>query len=194
MRRTLARGGIVVRSLRGFERVLPAGHDWPIVVVIDHPSVPRVTIGSSDEALFISLNDWLNLHTMVRSTSGIIEYIQRALGSGIAVPLGHERDRYRELATADIAWASAVSTGVPRLLAEPLEPSERLAADFFDELVEKVADPEGSTGWSPDEYLHVIEHLDAHAGRYAGGRWAKDGLDVSSDEQGPFPPELLRRG
>jgi len=160
-RRQLARGGIKVRSFRGFERVLPAADDWPIVVVIDYPSVPLVTLGSLDEALFISLNDWLNLHAMVRSTIGIIDYVHRALGSGIAVPLGRESDRYRELATADAAWASAISTGVPRLLGEPLEPPARLAADFFDELMEKVADPEGSAGWSPDEYLYVIEQLDA---------------------------------
>jgi len=134
--------------------------DWPIVVVLDHPAIPKISLAPEKDALFISLNDWLGLHQMIRSTIGIIDYVRRALASGIDVLLGEESQRYEQLAAADAKWAGEIPTGVPALPYSPLGPSERLAAAFFDELIEKVADPNGSTGWHPEDYLRIVEQLD----------------------------------
>lgn len=159
-KRFLSAGGVTVRSLRGFERTLPPASDWPIVVVLHHLANPAVNFGSVPHTLFLSLADWTGLHQMVRSTAGIIDYVRRALASGIVVPLGHESDRYRRLAGADVRWASFSSTAQPVLPPRPLEGADRIYADLFDDLVEKIADPVGATGWSPEDYLFIVEQLD----------------------------------
>ncbi len=159
-RRTISGGAVRVRSLRGYERVLPAAKNWPIVVVLDHRNAPPVTFLDSADILFISYADWRELHELIRSTVGVIDYVERALSSGISVALGLESRRYRALAAADSAWAEEIPTGVPILPAGRMAAADRQAADFFDELVEKVADSRGAIGWDDQNYLLIVEQLD----------------------------------
>lgn len=158
-RRTLLTGDTRVRSLRGFERTVPNAAEWPGVVILDHSNTPPITFDAAADTLFISLADWLDLHRMVRSTAGVIVYVQRALESGFSVPLGREADRYRALAAADLHAGGSV-TSFPVLPPVTLEEGELWHAAFFDDLVERVADPEGATGWHADDYLRIVEQLD----------------------------------
>ncbi len=158
-RRSLLRSPVRVRSLRGFERVLPDGADWPVVVILDHPGHPDVSFGPSAHTLYISLSDWLNLHRMVRSTAGVIEYVRRALATGVEVALGHEEQRYQTLAAADLDACDTL-TSFPTLSTLRLSDREDADAALFDDLVEMVADPDGATGWDSQEYLEVVEILD----------------------------------
>lgn len=158
-RKRLSSGTVQAVSLRGYARPLHAAHDWPIVVVLSHPLSPPVSFGISLDTLHLSLEDWLGLHTMIRSSQGLIAYVRRALESGTTVPLGHESARYAQLAAADAAWAGQSPTSVPLLPSQPLQGEDRFAADLFSELIEKVADPT-SIGWNPEQYLRIVERLD----------------------------------
>ena len=158
-RRSLLRSPVRLRSLRGFERELPGGADWPIVVILDHPGRPLVSFASSPDTLYISLSDWLNLHRLVRSTAGVIEYVRRALSSGVEVALGQEEQRYQALAAAELQACDTL-TSFPVLPTLRLSSQEGADAALFDDLVERVADPDGATGWDPEEYLKIVEILD----------------------------------
>lgn len=158
-RRRLAEGGVRAVSLRGHERLLPEATEWPMVVIIKHPLQPVVSFEPSTDTVYLSFEDWLGLHAMIRSTQGLISYIRRAVGSGMTVPLGRESDRYRELSAADVRWASFSPRAVPVLPTRPLEGQDRFAADLFSELMELVAEP-SSLGWDPEQYLRFIERLD----------------------------------
>lgn len=159
-RRLAKSSGLVVTSLRGYTRTLQTIDDWPIVVILDHPRNPSVTFGASPNTLFLSLTDWQQLHSLVRSTAGLINYVRRALTSGVKVPLGAESGRYQNLAKADAVYASPSPTMVPILPSRPLHPKDRRYADLFDDLITKVADPDGATGWDEEQYLWIVEHLD----------------------------------
>ncbi|MFI6785054.1 hypothetical protein [Micromonospora sp. NPDC050276] len=91
-----------VRSLRGFERILPDASNWASVIIVDHPRDPQVALPPTPNTLYISVNDWRNLHRWLRSTWGVISYVRRAVESGVEVALGREQDRYRVLADADL--------------------------------------------------------------------------------------------
>lgn len=158
-RRTLVGNSVRMRSLRGLERDLPDATTWPVVVIIDHPLSPSAVFEPSSNTLFISSGDWLNLHRMVRSTAGVISYVRRALSSGISVPLGDEATRYGALAEADLQAAGGI-TSFPTLPYGPLSDQELENAALFDDLVDRVADPIGSTGWDSEEYLTIVEQLD----------------------------------
>ncbi len=159
-KRLLEKGGVRARSLRGFERNLPPAIGWPVVVVIHHPQEPSTPFPPSDDTLFVALDDWLGLHEMVRSTAALVDYVHRALASGIVVPLGAESQRYQILAAADARWAAKKPNGVPMLPARRLDPVARRNADLFDDLIGKVADPLGATGWDEQQYLYIVEQLD----------------------------------
>jgi hypothetical protein len=105
-RRRLEAGETSFVSLRGLTRVLPASRGWPIVVILDHPLVPSNRFRWGDGCLFMSMNDWVNLHARIRSTAGVVRYVNRAIEAGVDIPLGHEAERYRALSQADVAWAS----------------------------------------------------------------------------------------
>lgn len=158
-RNRLAKGGVTAVSLRGHAQVLPSAANWPIVVVIDHPLVPSILLGASADTLYLAMRDWLGLHTMIRSTHGLIEYVRRALGSGLTVPLGQESTRYAELARADALWAEESPTSVPLLPSTPLRGEDLFAAQLYSELVDKVADPT-AIGWDSQQYLRIVERLD----------------------------------
>src|SRR6266508_1496636 len=87
-RRRLASGNVRIQSLRGYPRTLPSAQDWPIVVVIDHPLDPPVVFKGSSDTLYLSLDDWLGVHSMIPSPRGVIAYVHRALATGRTIPLG----------------------------------------------------------------------------------------------------------
>lgn len=72
------------------------------MIIVDHPSDPEVRLPPVSNTLYISINDWRNLHRWLRSACGVISYVRRAIGSGVDVALGREIDRYSVLAEADL--------------------------------------------------------------------------------------------
>src|SRR4051812_44601212 len=69
--------------MRGYQRTLPPVDDWPAVVIIEHGSAPDVALEHDARTAFMSLEDWLHLHFRLRSTAAVIDYVERALKSGI---------------------------------------------------------------------------------------------------------------
>jgi hypothetical protein len=161
-RRRLAQSSAVTfTSLRGYTRTLHAVNGWPAVVVIDHPfaSAP-IQLPQSADTLWITIEDWQELHNHLRSTATMIAYVKRALGSGLHPPLGGEVDRYRALAQADAATYGGPSS-VPMLPLGLLEPEDALHAALIDDLIEKVWPQDSPIPWQePDEYRAIVERLD----------------------------------
>ncbi|MBG6138415.1 hypothetical protein [Longispora fulva] len=158
-RASLRSNAVRVRSLRGYEREVPDAETWPIVVIISHPDDPVVSFPASTDTLFLSLTDWRQLHSMIRSTYGVIDYVRRALASGVSVPLGREADRYRLLSEADV-HAGRSLTSFPTLPIAELDGRDLGYVATFDRLIAKVADGTGATGWTEDGYLLPVEQLD----------------------------------
>jgi hypothetical protein len=158
-RSLMAESGLRFVSMRGYERALPRGDDWPAVVLIDHPNAPPIELPDEPNVLYISTRDWMNLHDRLRSTAAVIEYANRALASGLRPPLGQEHQRYIRLAEADAKYAWRPGS-LPIIPLERLTEEELLAVAVFDELVEKVADP-SNRPWTEDNYLQVVELLDS---------------------------------
>ncbi|MEU9074353.1 hypothetical protein AB0D22_06685 [Kitasatospora sp. NPDC048538] len=157
-RRTMQQLQVPFTSVRGHRRLLPDSSSWPTVVIIWHPDMPTVEFPAEPDTLFMSLPDWSMLHRMIRSTSGVISYVERALASGIKVPLGHEQHRYQALAAGDLIAAYAVPGSVPGL--RPFFPDDRTLrnAVIFEELLELAARAADVIG--VDAYLRVLEALD----------------------------------
>lgn len=158
-RRSLATGNVAVRSLRGFDRTLPDASNWASVVIVDHQGDPEVMLPPTPNALYISVNDWRNLHRWLRSTWGVISYVRRAIDSGVEVALGREQDRYSVLAAADLRAPGSL-TSFPTLPPYRLEGAEAWDAALFEDLIERLADPQGATGWDAQQYLWIVEELD----------------------------------
>ena len=152
---------VTFTSLRGYTRTLSAVDRWPAVVVIDHPLAPAsVQLPHSEETLWITIEDWRELHARLRSTATVIAYVRRALESRLHPPLGGEADRYLALAQADAAAYGGPSS-VPMLPLDLLEPEDALYAALIDDLIEKVWPQDGPIAWrEPDEYRAIVERLD----------------------------------
>lgn len=164
-RRTLRTNGETsVTSLRGYTKTVTIDEDWPGVIILDVPRVPAKLRPSVqlDRILVMTLDDWLGLHEMLLSTSGVIRYIDRAIEAKVSVYLGCEVARYGALADAD-AQATAFTSMIPELPVEPLGEADRLFAAVVDEWIEEVGGPPtGPMPWSnPDEQRLAVEVLDA---------------------------------
>jgi len=106
---------VTFTSLRGYTRTLSAVDGWPAVVVIDHPFAPAsIWLPRSAQTLWITIDDWRELHDHLRSTATVIAYVKRALESGLHPPRGGEANRYVALAQADAA-AHGGPSSVPML-------------------------------------------------------------------------------
>lgn len=158
-RRSLKGGKVAVRSLRGFERTLPDASMWASVIIIDHPGDPQVMLPPAPNTIYISVNDWRNLHRWLRSTWGVISYVRRAIDSGVKPALGSEQDRYAILTEADLRAPGSL-TSFPTLPPYPIDGTEARDAALFEDLIERVADAEGATGWDAEQYLWIVEELD----------------------------------
>jgi len=157
-RRTIKRGNVYATSLRGYRRLLPQFARWVGVVIIDQPNVSAIEFPVSTDTLYITLDDWLQLHFMIRSTAGIIDYVERALDSKVTVALGDESDRFVALARADLEACTTLSQ-FPILYAGQLSGEEERSVAAVDRLVECVADP-ANRGFDPESYLDIVEQLD----------------------------------
>lgn len=144
--------------MRGYERTLPPGADWPAVVLVDHPHAPPIEIRRVPNALCMTMGDWMNLHDRLRSTASVIEYAHRALDSRLHPRLGEEQRRYMRLAQADSEYASRPGS-LPIVPLDRPTQEELFAVAVFDDLVERVADP-ANEPWDEHNYLHVVELLD----------------------------------
>jgi hypothetical protein len=145
-------------SMRGYERTLPRGDDWPAVVLIDHQNAPAAALADEPNVLYMSMLDWMNIHDRLRSTDAVIEYAHRALASGLRPALGEEFERYRRLAQADAQYAQRPSS-LPILPLNRPTAEELFAVRAFDDLVERVADNTNSP-WDANSYLPIVELLD----------------------------------
>ncbi|GAA4846276.1 hypothetical protein [Kitasatospora terrestris] len=157
-RRTMREQMEPFMSVRGYERMLPDPSSWPTVVIIWHPDNPAVEFPAAPDTMFIALNDWLHLHAMVRSTTGVIAYVERALASGISVPLGCEQDRYQALAGGDLRASFGMPGTVPGL--PPFFPDDRTLrlAALFESLMDHAAKEADRVG--TETYLRIVEALD----------------------------------
>jgi SEC-C motif len=156
-RRTLRTNGETsVTSLRGYTKTVTIDEDWPGV-----PANFRAG-DHLDGILVMTLEDWLGLHEMLLSTSGVIRYNHRAIEAKVSVYLGCEAARYVALASAD-AQATASTSMVPELPMEPLSEADRLFAAVVDEWIEEIGGPPtGPMPWSnPDEQRLAVAVLDA---------------------------------
>jgi hypothetical protein len=186
-RRSLATGNVAVRSLRGFDRILPDASSWASVVIVDHPSDPEVMLPPTPNTLYISVNDWRNLHRWLRSTWGVIGYMRRAVDSGVDVALGREQDRYEVLAEADLHALGSL-TSFPTLPPYRIAGAEAWDAALFEDLIERLADPEGATGWAPSSTCGSSKSSIAYP-RSRGVRLGReDAGDLPGDATAPTTP------
>jgi hypothetical protein len=146
--------------------------DWPIVVVLDHPTCGEVDLGFEPDVIWLTFGDWEALQQRLRSTSAFLEYARRVLRAGAHVPLGQEIDRYRALSSADQASAAGVP-GCVSFLA-PLEGPDKLGADLFHDIINKVWPDDGPIPWnSADQYREIVEFMDRlpPTAQAIAGRW-----------------------
>ncbi len=163
-RRTLERTRLELRSHRGHELVLEPPHSWPGVVLLDVAPIPDdLRIPSDDpNTLIMTLSDWYSLHHMILSTSGVIDYVERAIREGVTVALGGERLRYSKFARAD-AIAAGEPGYEPILPIHPLSDSDRLYASIVDEWIDSNIGPTpvGDGPYTADQVRRTIEILDS---------------------------------
>lgn len=161
-RRRLAESrALTFTSLRGYTRTLTGMEGWPAVVLIDHPKVPAgLRLPQSSDTLWITLEDWRELHAHLRSTAAVISYVNRALHCGLQPAFGDEAHRYLALASAD-ATAYGGPSSYPMLPMVVLKEPEATYAALIDDLIEKVWPQDGPIPWrDPDEYRMIVERLD----------------------------------
>lgn len=161
-RREIGRQPVSLTSLRGYERTFSDAGDWPIVVIVHHPVGPSGLLiePEQDRCLVITLDDWLGLNTRLRSTAGVLHYINRALDCPIRPELGREYDRYLQLALAD-ARAPGGADSFPTLPLVPIADDDLVYSMIAEDLVEKVWPNDGPIPWhAPDDYRRIVECLD----------------------------------
>jgi hypothetical protein len=146
--------------------------NWPIIVVLDHPGCTGIDLGFQPDVLWLTFDDWHELHRRLRSTAALLVYVQRTLRAGLHVPLGHEDNRYGTLSAADEASASDAPGSLAFLA--PLEGHDELGANLFHDVINKVWPDDGPIPWrSADEYRAIVEFLDSIPPRVQAivGRW-----------------------
>ena len=136
-RRTLETSQLKLRSHRGHERVLDPPHSWPGVVLLDVTPVPdNLMLSSSDQNVIVmTLTDWYALHYLIRSTSHVIDYIERVIESRAETYLGDERSRYERFARAD-ERASRDPDSLPVLPPHRLTEEDMFYANIVDEWID----------------------------------------------------------
>lgn len=136
--------------------------DWPVVIILDHPSIEDVE-PPQPNAFWITTSDWLELNRALRSVTAILTYIRRVRegGTAIAVPLGREVERFRQVVEADARYADAGGPmSRPWLTAASL--SDPTGAELYRKLLTRL--------WPPNaerphvrigDLRQVLEFLDA---------------------------------
>lgn len=148
--------------------------DWPIIVVLDHPSIEGLAPPFPD-AFWITMADWLELNRALRSVTAILTYVRRVLAAGpaTAVPLGREQERFRQVVEADTRYASRGGPmSRPWLTVDNLR--DETGADLYRELLIRLWPPDGSRSHVPiSDLRRVLEFLDAlpPSAQAKVGRW-----------------------
>jgi SEC-C motif len=131
---------------------------WPIVVVIDHPQNPTVTLPHYDDAFCITLKDWQEINRHLRSIHQLLRYVRRVLASGtdVSVPLGYESHRFKSLVSYE---ASQFKTDVTETsFAATRDPG---AIAVYRELLEKTWGANDLIPRVPiEDYRPVLDYLD----------------------------------
>jgi hypothetical protein len=96
-------------------RVAQDTSDWPVIVVVDHPKCPIVDLGFCPGVVWFTFKDWHELQRRLRSTAGLLRYLERIFEGQIHVPLGCEVERYAPMYQADVESASGMETASPYL-------------------------------------------------------------------------------
>ena len=145
-----------------FERALPSDVSaWPIIVVLDHPNVPAMSVVVDADVFVVMLDDWRFLHQAIRSTAGMLVYVDRVLAQRdvVDVSLGGERRRFEAICRADAETNDGSTTWAPWL--SPAALDDPRAADTFQHFIDRTW-PQGEAlpSTQPGEYLRVVEFLD----------------------------------
>jgi hypothetical protein len=140
---------------------LTLDHDtstWPMIVVIDHPEADGLPV-PNDEALFVTLHDWRELNSAIRSTTGLIEYARRVIDSPIGPPLlGDEFQRFAAIVEADARLDHGGTHGWFNF--DALDDAD--GAQCYRELLDRLwplDQPVPDVG--VENYRRIVEHLDA---------------------------------
>ena len=163
-RRTLESTTLSLRSHRGHELSLEPPHSWPGVILLDLDPVPsglRVS-GADANTIIMTLSDWYALHDRIRSTSGVIDYIERVAQHNVEADLGDEWTRYEQFAAADARHASEPGY-VPVLPMKSLSGIDLLGVDIVDEWIDSDIGltPVKKSPYTADQVRSTIELLDA---------------------------------
>lgn len=137
-RKTISTQDIRFRSRRGRDLLLSGQNDWPAVILLDIPVDHRgIQVQSDDpKTLVMALSDWHALNQMIRSTSGVIGYVERVVEANLGeVDLGDEESRYRTFAQLD-SQSVAQEGGDPYLRLRTLTRHEELALASLDEWID----------------------------------------------------------
>lgn len=134
---------------------------WPLIVVLDHAGATGVELPVPQGVFPITLTDWRELNRAVRSVNGILRYVTRVLTADppLVVSLGHERDRFVEIAHADARYAAEHDATVPWFTLD--ETRDDLGVALYRELLERVwvGDARGPV-LSARECRLILNHLD----------------------------------
>jgi hypothetical protein len=134
-------------------------NDWPIIVIVDHPSNVEVDLGFESDAIWLTFADWSELQRRLRSTRATLEYARRVLSDRSHVGLGREHERYAAMRKADEEAAAPFPTSSP-YLSDP-DDFDALGTDLFHDVIEKIWPDDGPIPWtSADEYRAIVEFLD----------------------------------
>lgn len=164
-RRRLAEGGLELRSRRGSALRLDSQTGWPGVVLIDAPMLPPgiPAVSTDRDTIVMTLDDWSSLNHLIRSSSGVIDYVYRVVEHGTAeLELGNEASRYFAFAKADRDWSSSTG-GYPAVPEDPISSDDVVWLESMDEWIDgDLASDAGNSDESrEDQIRRAIETIDA---------------------------------
>ncbi|WP_419916492.1 SEC-C domain-containing protein [Candidatus Poriferisodalis sp.] len=167
-RRTLASAPeLQLTSRRGHSLTLSVDNErkWPGVVLLNMPGCPSGIDATCDdpETIVMTLDDWYALNDRVRSTSGVIDYVHRAIDAQTRqIELAKEVVRYTHLAAADNELVRREG-GYPSLPLAGLSPQEEQVMATLDDWIDSdIAVAAGQNGeLDPDATRRAIEVIDA---------------------------------
>ena len=149
--------------------------NWRTIIVVDHPDIDG-TQPTRTDAFWITADDWLMLNRALRSVTGLLMYVQRALDAGpqLCPKLGFEAMRYQLMVQADVDYAAGGGKwSRPWLTADSL--SDPLGAQLYRELLERVwpEDPAERPQLSVGDTRRILEFLDGvpPGTQVETGRW-----------------------
>lgn len=133
---------------------------WPTIVILDHPKAFKVRPPNLP-AFWITLDDWQSLHHAIRSTTGIIDYVERTLRSmSPTYPLGLEMKRYSQIAEHMEQTVSGARGARPVFSTELLK--DPTGAQHYRSIVEALWPAGERLPRAPlDEYRQIVDYLDA---------------------------------